>query len=227
MFFLFIGYILNETLSSDRIGVLIHGAFADEDSNANHFLYVQLYLLHIQLDDENNSVTSLIEISNDVFQVPIIENINDIDTTARVERPHIFLINTSLSEVDGANLCLQFHSNLPVSLPITLSYDPFPMDQAVGVVYAGIILTCLYIAIIWEFVNRTFAAMFASTMAIAILALMNQRPTTPEILAWIDVETILLLFGMMILVGIFSETGVFDYLAVYAFKVRVILNVTY
>lgn len=39
------------------------------------------------------------------------------------------------------------------------------------------------------------------------------------IISWIDVETLLLLFGMMILVAILSETGVFDYLAVYAFKV--------
>lgn len=49
---------------------------------------------------------------------------------------------------------------------------------------------------------------------------MNERPTMPEIMSWIDVETLLLLFGMMILVAILSETGIFDYLAVYAFKVR-------
>lgn len=39
------------------------------------------------------------------------------------------------------------------------------------------------------------------------------------IMSWIDVETLLLLFGMMILVAILSETGVFDYLAVYAYKI--------
>ena len=38
-------------------------------------------------------------------------------------------------------------------------------------------------------------------------------------MSWIDVETILLLFAMMILVAILSETGIFDYLAVYVFKV--------
>ena len=73
--------------------------------------------------------------------------------------------------------------------------------------------------IIWEIVDRTFAAMISSTIAIAVLALMNERPTMPEILSWIDVETLILHFGMMILVGILSETGLFDYLAVYAFEV--------
>ena len=46
-----------------------------------------------------------------------------------------------------------------------------------------------------------------------------QRPTMAELISWIDVETLLLLFSMMVLVAIFSETGIFDYLAVYAYKV--------
>lgn len=40
-------------------------------------------------------------------------------------------------------------------------------------------------------------------------------------MGWIDVETILLLFAMMILVGILTETGVFDHLAVYAYRVNI------
>lgn len=48
---------------------------------------------------------------------------------------------------------------------------------------------------------------------------MNERPPMTLIMSWIDIETLLLLFGMMILVAILSETGIFDYLAVYAYKV--------
>lgn len=48
---------------------------------------------------------------------------------------------------------------------------------------------------------------------------MNERPPMTLVMSWIDIETLLLLFGMMILVAILSETGVFDYLAVYAYKV--------
>lgn len=33
-------------------------------------------------------------------------------------------------------------------------------------------------------------------------------------------DTLLLLFSMMVLVAIIAETGIFDWLAVYAYKVR-------
>jgi P protein len=61
--------------------------------------------------------------------------------------------------------------------------------------------------------------MIASTFSIGVLAAMNERPTMAVVMSWIDVETLLLLFGMMILVAVLSETGIFDFLAVYAFKV--------
>lgn len=69
--------------------------------------------------------------------------------------------------------------------------------------------------------------MLASTMSIAILAALNERPTMSEIISWIDAETLLLLFSMMTLVAIFSETGIFDYMAVLAYKVIGTLNWLY
>ena len=57
---------------------------------------------------------------------------------------------------------------------------------------------------------------------LGVLAAMNERPPMTLIMSWIDIETLLLLFGMMILVAILSETGIFDYLAVYAYKVRLL-----
>jgi len=41
-----------------------------------------------------------------------------------------------------------------------------------------------------------------------------------ELISWIDMDTLLLLFSMMVLVAIIAETGVFDWLAVCAYKVR-------
>ena len=41
-----------------------------------------------------------------------------------------------------------------------------------------------------------------------------------ELMSWIDMDTLLLLFSMMILVAIIADTGIFDYLAVYAYKVQ-------
>lgn len=115
---------------------------------------------------------------------------------------------------------IRFRTNVNKSIPLTVSTDSSPIDKDRAVIYAAIVLIGLYIMIIWEVVNRTFAAIIASTMAIGILAALDERPPMSEIMGWIDVETLLLLFGMMILVAILSETGIFDYLAVYAYKVR-------
>ena len=38
-------------------------------------------------------------------------------------------------------------------------------------------------------------------------------------MTWIDVETLLLLFSMMLIVSIVSETGVFRYMGYWSFKI--------
>ncbi|XP_031624628.1 P protein-like isoform X2 [Contarinia nasturtii] len=216
-------YVLDELPLESRLGVVIYGAFADENSNSSNFLHIQVQLLHRQVDDVNSSSSiAYIENDNNIFKVPIVENIEDIDTAPEVKRTHTFHLDQKMFEQIENNstiLRLRIGSNLPVSFPINLAYDPTPIDKSLGVIYAAFVLLGLYIMIIWEVVHRTFAAMVASTTAIAILALMNERPTMPDIMSWIDVETLLLLFGMMILVAILSETGIFDYFAVYAFKI--------
>lgn len=60
--------------------------------------------------------------------------------------------------------------------------------------------------------------MFACTVSVAILAALNERPTLAEIISWIEVETLTLLFSMMVFVTILSDTGVIDYMSVLAYK---------
>lgn len=156
------------------------------------------------------------------YSIPIVGEMDQIDYAHETKKFKILDIKETMrSQIHGGQtkLRLRIRTNLPISFPIRLAYDNTPIDRSVGVIYAAVILLGLYVMIIWEIVHRTFAAIIASTTAIAILALMNERPTMPELMSWIDVETLLLLFGMMILVALLSETGVFDYLAVYAYKV--------
>lgn len=61
--------------------------------------------------------------------------------------------------------------------------------------------------------------MICSILSIAVLACFNDRPNMEEIIQWMDMEMLTLLFCMMIIVGILTETGVFDYIAVVAFEV--------
>lgn len=49
---------------------------------------------------------------------------------------------------------------------------------------------------------------------------MGDRPTMNDMIKWIDYETLLLIFSMMILVAILMDTGFFDFIAVFTFQVR-------
>ena len=40
-----------------------------------------------------------------------------------------------------------------------------------------------------------------------------QKPSLDTVLGWLDYDTLCLLFGMMVLVAVFCETGFFDWLA--------------
>lgn len=68
-------------------------------------------------------------------------------------------------------------------------------------------------------VHRTLAALLAAFASIGTLAAFHDRPTMDEMIKWIDYETLLLIFSMMILVAILIDTGIFDYIAVYTFQV--------
>ncbi|XP_017854592.1 P protein-like [Drosophila busckii] len=94
-----------------------------------------------------------------------------------------------------------------------------PLDISMGVICAVVILTLLYVLIILDITDRAFAALLCASIALATLALMGLRPTLNEIILWIDWETMMLLFGMMIICALLSETGVFDYLSVVAYRV--------
>lgn len=104
---------------------------------------------------------------------------------------------------------------------VSLSYEVSASTQLtqLGLFMGGAVLVGLYALIVFEVVHRTLAAMLAATAAIACLALTGDRPSLTTVLSWLDVETLSLLFGMMLLVAILCETGFFDYAAVVAFRV--------
>lgn len=218
-FLFWLDHVLHELPTEPRIGIIIYGAFVDETIPTEHFVRMQVQLHNIQ-DGNNSSIYT--ENDADILKLPIVANVNDIDRTKQVRRTHTFYLSPSFFEQIGQNdsiLQLRIDSNLEIGFPMNLAYDPTPIDKVIGVIYAAAILFGLYIMIIWEIVDRIFAGIVASTISIAVLAFVDERPTMPEILSWIDVETLLLLFGMMTLVAILSETGLFDFLAVFAFKV--------
>ncbi|XP_076870831.1 P protein isoform X2 [Brachyhypopomus gauderio] len=103
-------------------------------------------------------------------------------------------------------------------VPLSMTYQSLYVTVETQVLIAGLILAGVYVLIIFEVVHRTLAAMLGSLAALAALAFIGDRPSLMTVVQWIDYETLALLFGMMILVAIFSETGFFDYCAVKAYQ---------
>uniref|UniRef100_T1PFL4 Citrate transporter n=1 Tax=Musca domestica TaxID=7370 RepID=T1PFL4_MUSDO len=214
------------TAELSRIGLSLTGAFRLQEAETvqdPHKRAPPLLEIYVERAYYNESgERAFDEIVSTIWKLDLVYP-EFLDTTRETHKAHQFQLkplegdyanNTNLTE-----LSLHFVSNIDAELPLQLSIDESPIYKKEGVIYAAVVLCGLYVMIIWEIVNRTFAAIIASTLSVGILAALNSRPSMVTIMGWIDVETLLLLFGMMILVAILSETGVFDYLAVYAYKI--------
>ncbi|XP_023032616.1 P protein-like [Drosophila willistoni] len=138
------------------------------------------------------------------------------ETKQMIEYYNFFKVSPKESSTNVLQLAMNTTSKQIESLLTRL--DVSPVDTSGGVIYAFLLLIFLYVLIIWDITDRTFAALLTSSASIGVLALMDARPSLKTILSWIDISTLMLLFGMMVLVGILSESGVFDYLAVVAYR---------
>lgn len=87
------------------------------------------------------------------------------------------------------------------------------------VIFAALILVCnlgmcfdiltfpwlqafVYVLIIFELIHRTLSAMLGSFITLGVMSILNKRPSLEVVVEWIDFETIMLLFGMMVIVGV-------------------------
>jgi Na+/H+ antiporter NhaD/arsenite permease-like protein len=82
------------------------------------------------------------------------------------------------------------------------------------------ILIVVYVLIIFETVHRTLAAAVGGLAAVIALNYFTNEPSLSlkAVTTMIDWETIGLLLGMMVMVGVISHTGVFEWFAVEAYK---------
>ncbi len=92
--------------------------------------------------------------------------------------------------------------------------------ESQAIIVGLIILFGVYTLIIFEWVHRTLAAAVGGLLAVLALNYyaVEDTFTLAEITTMIDWETIGLLLGMMVMVGILSNTGVFEYFAVLSYK---------
>ncbi|TDG47328.1 hypothetical protein AWZ03_006321 [Drosophila navojoa] len=130
------------------------------------------------------------------------------------DSPDIATISTGDQYV--TQVVLQNPINDIFALKIRINVSP--VELVYGVLTAGILLFSLYAVLILDITDPTFAAVLIASCAIGVLCMYDDKPTLNQIVSWIDIHTLVLLFGMMIMVGIISETGFFGYLAVLAYR---------
>lgn len=220
-------YKMRGDISGKVIGVTIEGSLLPpvqpkEIANvSDRYLMVWLELLLHDTNSTNQffSERPVIKNISSVWMLPILpENLMDLFSGQRYQK-NFELQNVNKEMLDEGLVSINLRTNLESSFAVSISYDLSSINKDDGIAYAAIVLLGLYILIIFEVVHRTLAAMLASTMSIAILAALNERPSMNELISWIDVDTLMLLFSMMILVAVVAETGIFDWLAVYAYKI--------
>ncbi|XP_049883735.1 P protein-like isoform X2 [Pectinophora gossypiella] len=227
-------YELHTVKSRVSVLVTLTGPFSDTRGNNTNLLHVWLYrtvgnnyssvfeqnstswIVYLQPEDKldfSPSATVSEIISLDLDQNKDNYNISEKDYNS-------LIYNDSRSnDRNRTTVTLRMTTSVNVTVPLTLSYQLDPIEEAQGIIYAAALLCSLYVLIIFEVVNRTIAALLSSTLSVAVLALCGCRPSLPELVSWLDVETLLLLLSMMLLVAILAQTGLFDYLAVIAFEV--------
>lgn len=198
--------------------ITLLGAFVESNNSIGDFLTVQLQV--VKPLSWNDS-----EIAEDILEpwiVPIAPE-DEYDTTTLNSRNKTFFMSEEiLSQLDDGNntrLRLKMFTNTTsLEFPLKIVYDPLVINIEQGIVLAALILSAFYALLVWEVFHRTFIAIVCSTASIAILAFLGDRPTMEEIVVWMDMELLTLLFSMMVLVAFLTETGAFDYLAVLTFE---------
>ncbi|XP_059617540.1 P protein-like isoform X2 [Phlebotomus argentipes] len=212
-------------MPENHVRLTLEGAFLPNEytNETVEYLTVALQLVTFGLDT-NDTISvgeaQLLENIGDVWRIPLV-NTSSLDKAPIIMKKHQFTVDPDHIAYDNPDLGVRINmwtTKLSEDFAVKLTYDVKPMNEEVGVIYAAIIMILLYVLIIWEIVHRTFATLIMSTLAVAILAGLDDRPQFVEIIQWLDIETIMLLMSMMIFVAVLTETGVFDLIAVYTFK---------
>ncbi|VVC40695.1 Hypothetical protein CINCED_3A022746 [Cinara cedri] len=216
----------NHMPTTNKIQIMLDGAFMPDyySALATHYLNVWV---EFETSEENNNSKKLevlkpenLQHTNitEIWSIPIVSE-PLLEVVPEMHQNKIFKLNrlSPNTTLHGdTKLCM--NTTLNTNFPIALTYDLFPINTEYGIIYAALVLIGLYVLIITEVIHKSIAAILAATTSISILALLDERPTKDELSSWVDIETLLLLFCMMVIVGILSETGIFDYLAILAYK---------
>jgi len=70
-----------------------------------------------------------------------------------------------------------------------------------------VVFIAVFVALTLMFVHMTLAVLLGDIICFFLLWIFRGKPSLAEMVSWIDEGTIGLLMGMMLVVGVFSATG--------------------
>ncbi|RNA08244.1 hypothetical protein BpHYR1_030087 [Brachionus plicatilis] len=199
-------------ISNNQIKFLkfqINGPFIDESefskNDINSGKYVDIILF--KKSDPNHSISNW----SLILKVP--NKNNEYKESKIISKSFDFKQFYKMDQID-----FRVRTNLKNSLPLNYACSTLNNQYENKIVYSIILLVFIYSLIIFELTHRTLAAGLGAIGGISLISFIeNEKPTLELIVSWIEWETILLLFGMMIIVAVFCETGLFDLIAVRIF----------
>ncbi|KAK3599511.1 hypothetical protein CHS0354_006640 [Potamilus streckersoni] len=218
LFFVCCVYIVsNPDVNTDHYNIALNKTYKLNSNHSYPMVAVKLYGPLLERESQNTSVKDEITVylrDNKQVQnwtVPVDVELLNQNRAVKKE----FYFDQAVTE---GNVSLELWTNENSIIPLQLRIEFLSKELDHEVIYAAIVLGMVYILIIFEIVHRTLAAILGSLGALAILAALNKKPSLEMIISWLDIETLSLLFGMMIIVAILSETGFFDFCALQAYK---------
>ncbi|XP_020806015.1 P protein [Drosophila serrata] len=203
----------------------IHGAFrelstrnaAENETESFGFLTVQPQVSAYLGENRSKVFQDILP----AWRLPLLSE-EELERAPAVASNRTYLMTEELSEKlseKNSEFRLHIYSDVETDLAIVLNYNPLIVNARTGSILAGLILLIFYALLVWELFERPFVAMICSILSVTALACFNDRPNMDEIIQWMDMELLTLLFCMMLIILILTETGVFDYLAVFCFEI--------
>ena len=185
----------------DVIGLTMHLDPLPEEEDV--FKRARVEIVRVDKDESGNSVQSIVKKIE--FGPP--------DEHQRVTFKEKIIVEWENPEHRHV---LNVYSETGDPLSFTLAATKQSALSRYSVIIAAVIMVLVYIFILLEVIHRTLVSIFGSMLALFFFFLMHNGETESirTVMLHQEWSTLGLLFGMMVIVGELSHTGVFEWLAV-------------
>ncbi|XP_039951555.1 P protein-like [Bactrocera tryoni] len=203
-------YMIPQQQVAERVGVVIWGPFQETDrAEIKNGVMPDVVTMNVVSDAEGKEKTSVDWL--------IYLQTADLEQATKIEKAHVFRSAKSKSKQENPNLWLVMTTTKQVT--IKLRVDAYTANRERGIWAGALILILMYAMIVTEIIDRTIASILCATLAVALLISLGDNVNLDMIMSWVDIETMLLLFSMMLLIAMLADSGIFDFFAVYAYEI--------